>query len=158
QLKQHRFAGFLTDLNGVTSHTAIVARSLNIPSVVALHHARATIPENELLIVDGTNNIVIVNPDKAVLAEYLLKQHDLHLEREKLKRLRSTRATPLDGTEIGLHANIELPNDIEQVLEAGANGIGLFRSEFLFLNRQGLPSEDEQFEAYRKVAEGMEDK
>jgi phosphotransferase system enzyme I (PtsI) len=158
QLKQHRFAGFLTDVGGKTSHTAIVASSLNIPSVVALHHARATIRENELLIVDGTNNIVIVNPDKAVLAEYRLKQHELDLERQKLKRLRSTRTTTLDGTEISLHANIELPSDIEKVLDAGANGIGLFRSEFLFLNRQGLPSEDEQFEAYRKVAEGMEGK
>lgn len=158
QLKQHRFAAFLTDVGGITSHTAIVARSMNIPSVVALHHARATIRENELLIVDGTTNIVIVNPDKAVLAEYRLKQHEMDLERQKLKRLRTTRPTTLDGAEIRLHANIELPNDLEQVVEAGADGIGLFRSEFLFLNRQGLPSEDEQFEAYRRVAEGMEGK
>jgi phosphotransferase system enzyme I (PtsI) len=158
QLKQHRFAAFLTDVGGVTSHTAIVARSLNIPSVVALHHGRTTIRENELLIVDGTSNIVIVSPDKAVLAEYRLKQHEIDLERQKLKRLRTTRATTLDGVEIGLYANIELPGDLEQVLDSGANGIGLFRSEFLFLNRQGLPSEDEQFEAYRKVAEGMEGK
>jgi phosphoenolpyruvate-protein phosphotransferase (PTS system enzyme I) len=156
QFKSHHFAAFLTDLGGVTSHTAIVARSLNVPAVVATHNARTLIREGELLIVDGAKNVVIVSPDRSVLAEYRLKQGEFELERKKLKRLKTTRPTTLDGLEIELFANIELPEDIEQALENGATGVGLFRSEFLFLNRQGLPSEDEQFEVYRRVATGME--
>src|SRR5437764_9140444 len=156
QFKTHHFAAFLTDLGGVTSHTAIVARSLNVPAVVATHNARALIRENELLIVDGAKNVVIVNPDRSVLAEYRLKQGEFEIERKKLKRLKTTRPTTLDGLEVELFANIELPGDLAQALENGATGVGLFRSEFLFLNRQGLPSEDEQFEAYRQVATGME--
>src|SRR5580704_7314240 len=155
QFKSHRFAAFLTDLGGVTSHTAIVARSLNVPAVVATHNARALIRENELLIVDGGRNVVIVNPDRSVLAEYRLKQGELELDRQKLLRLRTTAATTVDGCHVELMANIELPEDLEQVRENGAAGVGLFRTEFLFLNRDGLPSEDEQFEAYRTVASGM---
>jgi phosphoenolpyruvate-protein phosphotransferase (PTS system enzyme I) len=156
QFKQHRFGAFLTDLGGVTSHTAIVARSLNVPAVVATHNARQLIRENELLIVDGTNHVVIVNPDKSVLTEYRLKQSELGLARAKLRRLKTKPATTIDGHMVDLSANIELPEDVLQTLENGANGIGLFRSEFLFLNREGLPTEDEQFEAYRQVARGME--
>jgi phosphotransferase system enzyme I (PtsI) len=133
----------------------VVARSLNIPSIVALHSARQLIRENELLIVDGTNNVVIINPDKSVLAEYRLKQGELGLERAKLRRLKTKPAMTIDGQEVELMANIELPDDLPQTLESGAGGIGLFRSEFLFLNREGLPTEDEQFDAYRQVAEGM---
>jgi phosphoenolpyruvate-protein phosphotransferase (PTS system enzyme I) len=154
--KQHQFAGFVTDLGGVTSHTAIVARSLNIPAIVGLHHARSMIRENELLIVDGREGVLIVNPDRQVLAEYQLRQGQFQIERQKLKRLRSTPATTLDGVPIELQANIELPQDVESAVEAGATGVGLFRSEFLFLNRDDLPGEDEQFEAYRKVAEAMD--
>jgi len=153
--KQHRFGAFITDLGGVTSHTAIVARSLNVPAVVATHNGRALIRESELLIVDGTNHVVIVNPDKSVLAEYRLKQGELGLERAKLRRLKTKPAMTIDGQEIELFANIELPEDLAQTLESGANGVGLFRSEFLFLNREGLPTEEEQFEAYRQVAQGM---
>ncbi len=156
--KQHQFAGFVTDLGGVTSHTAIVARSLGLPAIVGLHHARQVIRENELLIVDGAEGVLIVNPDERVLAEYRLKQSALLLERQKLKRLRSTPAATLDGTPVELQANIELPDDVEQALEAGATGVGLFRTEFLFLNRDDLPSEDEQFEAYRLAAEAMPDR
>ena len=153
--KQHQFAAFITDVGGPTSHSAIVARSLNIPSVMALHHARQMIRENELLIVDGSQGVVIVNPDKHVLAEYKLRQNQYSLEKQKLKRLKTARATTLDSVQIELHANIELPQDIAKVRESGATGIGLFRSEFLFLNRDGLPGEEEQFLAYRKVAEDM---
>lgn len=153
--KQHRYASFVTDLGGATSHTAILARSLNIPSIVALHHARSLIRENELLIVDGNSGVVIVNPDKYVLAEFKLRQEQWLLERQKLKRLKTTRAATLDGTRVELHANIELPEDVLQAKENAAAGIGLFRSEFLFLNRDELPSEDEQFEGYRKVAMEM---
>ncbi|HXX83679.1 MAG TPA: phosphoenolpyruvate--protein phosphotransferase [Casimicrobiaceae bacterium] len=158
QFKGHHFAAFLTDLGGVTSHTAIVARSLNVPAVVATHSARTLIRDDELVIVDGTRNIVIVDPDRSVLAEYRLRQGEFELEQKKLRRLTATRATTLDGHHVELLANIELPEDLDRALEAGAAGVGLFRSEFLFLNRDGLPSEDEQFEAYRKVAEGMDGK
>ena len=158
QFKQHRFGAFITDLGGVTSHTAIVARSLNVPAVVATHNARALIRENELLIVDGTNNVVIVNPDKSVLAEYRLQQNELELARARLQRLKTKPAVTIDGATIELMANIELPDDVPKTLDNGAAGIGLFRSEFLYLNREGLPSEDEQFEAYRQVVEGMDGK
>ena len=154
--KQHRFASFITDLGGATSHTAILARSLNIPSIVALHHARQLIRESELLIVDGPNGVVIVNPDANVLMEYELRQEQWQLEREKLKRLKTTRAATLDGTRIELQANIELPEDVAQAKDNAAAGIGLFRSEFLFLSRAELPGEDEQFEAYRRVAVEMD--
>ncbi|ABB73528.1 phosphoenolpyruvate--protein phosphotransferase [Nitrosospira multiformis ATCC 25196] len=155
QYKQYSFTAFLTDLGGLTSHTAIVARSLNIPSVVALHHARRLIRENDILIVDGNQGVVIVDPDEHVLAEYRLRQSELELEKQKLKRLRTTVAATLDGTVVELYANIELPQDVDQVKENGATGVGLFRSEFLFLNRDSLPDEEEQFEAYRTVARKM---
>jgi phosphoenolpyruvate-protein phosphotransferase (PTS system enzyme I) len=156
QFKQHHFASFITDLGGTTSHTAVVARSLNIPSIVALHIARNLIRENEIVVVDGTIGVVIVNPDPQVLAEYQLRQTEFDIERQKLKRLRHTRAATLDGVAIELHANIELPEDVAEARENGATGIGLFRSEFLFLNRSDLPDEDEQFEAYRTAAVAME--
>jgi phosphotransferase system enzyme I (PtsI) len=156
QFKQHQFASFITDLGGSTSHTAVVARSLAIPSIVALHRAWQMIRENELIIVDGSQGVVIVDPDKQVLAEYLLRQHQFDLERQKLKRLKDRRAVTLDGVPVELQANIELPADVAEARDNGATGIGLFRSEFLFLNRDDLPDEDEQFEAYRKVAAEME--
>ena len=153
--RTHPFAAFVTDLGGATSHTAIVARSLNIPAIVALHHARHLIREDELIIVDGTQGVVIVNPDRHVLAEYRLKQNQARIERDKLKRIRTAPAATLDGTMVHLYANIELPGDVELAKSSGASGIGLFRSEFLFMNRRELPGEDEQYEAYRKVVEGM---
>ncbi|MGA8007605.1 MAG: phosphoenolpyruvate--protein phosphotransferase [Burkholderiales bacterium] len=153
--KRHHFGGFVTDVGGVTSHTAILARSLSIPAIVGLHHARQTIRENELLIVDGVQGVVVVDPDPVVLAEYELRQSELELERKRLQRLKSTPAATLDAVAVELYANIELPQDVPQALAAGAEGIGLFRSEFLFMNRKDLPSEDEQFEAYREVARTM---
>jgi phosphoenolpyruvate-protein phosphotransferase (PTS system enzyme I) len=155
QYRQHPFAAFVTDLGGVTSHTAILARSLNIPSIVALHNARQLIRENDLLIVDGFQGVVVVDPDQAVLDEYRLRQNEWAIEKQKLKRLKSALAATLDGAPVELQANIELPEDVEQVKATGATGIGLFRSEFLFMNRSDLPSEDEQFEAYRTVAKEM---
>ena len=153
--KRHRCAGFVTDLGGVTSHTAILARSLALPAIVGLHHARGMIREGETLIVDGREGVLIVNPGELVLAEYRERARKLETEREKLKRLRSSRSATLDGVPVELHANIELPQDVEEATEAGAMGIGLFRSEFLFLNRDDLPSEEEQYEAYSKVADAM---
>jgi len=154
--KQHQYAGFVTDLGGVTSHTAIVARSLNIPAIVGLHHARSMIREGEVLIVDGAEGVLIVNPGEQVLAEYRERSRAIGIERQKLKRLRTARSATIDGVAVELQANIELPQDVKEVKEAGAAGIGLFRSEFLFLNRDDLPSEDEQFEAYREVADAMD--
>ncbi len=153
--KRHEYGGFVTDVGGVTSHTAILARSLNIPALVGLHHARHMIREGELLIVDGVQGVLVVDPDPLVLAEYRLRQSQHDLERKKLGRLKSTPAATLDGTAIELHANIELPQDLDKVHESGAQGIGLFRTEFLFMNRKDLPGEDEQYEAYREVARKM---
>ena len=154
--RQHQYAGFVTDLGGVTSHTAILARSLDIPAIVGAHTARQMVREGELVIVDGVHGVLIVDPDELVLAQYRQRRRELELRRQKLKRIRSTPATTLDGTAVELHANIELPQDIEQVRKSGATGVGLFRSEFLFLNRDDLPGEDEQFEAYRLVARAMD--
>ena len=154
--KRHAFAGFITDLGGATSHTAILARSLNLPSVMALHNARALIREDDWLIIDGVAGVVIVDPDTAILDEYRLRRNQWQLEQKKLRRLKSSPSTTLDGVEISLMANIDLPSDVSQALGENAAGIGLFRSEFLFLNRDDLPGEEEQFEAYRAVAEGMQ--
>jgi phosphotransferase system enzyme I (PtsI) len=154
--KRHKFGGFVTDVGGVTSHTAIVARSLNIPALVGLHHARHMVRENDLLIVDGLQGVLVVDPDPVVLGEYRLRQEQHGLERQKLKRLKSTPSATLDGTPVELFANIELPQDIGEAQESGAQGVGLFRTEFLFMNRKVLPTEDEQFEAYRDVAKAMD--
>jgi phosphotransferase system enzyme I (PtsI) len=158
QFKNTKFAAFITDLGGATSHTAILARSLGIPSVMALHQARTLIRDHEWIIVDGREGVVIVDPDEKVLEEYRSKQAKWRQKTEKLKKLKSSRAITLDGTAIELHANIELKEDLPAVKEAGAQGIGLFRSEFLFLNRDDLPSEDEQFESYKTVVEMMDGK
>jgi len=154
--KRHKFGGFVTDVGGVTSHTAIVARSLNIPALVGLHHARQMIRENDVVIVDGIQGVLVVDPDAVVLGEYRLRQTQHGLERQKLRRLKSTPSSTLDGTPVELFANIELPQDLGDVQDSGAQGVGLFRTEFLFMNRKALPSEDEQFEAYREVAKAMD--
>lgn len=156
QFKQQQFASFITDLGGTTSHTAVVARSLALPCIVALHGARQLIHENDLIVVDGSQGVVIVDPDEPVLSEYRLRQREFEIERQKLKRLKDTRAVTLDGVAVDLQANIELPDDVAEAKANGATGIGLFRSEFLFLNRLDLPDEDEQFEAYRKAAVEMD--
>ncbi len=153
--KQHQFAGFVTDVGGVTSHTAILARSLVLPAVVALHHARQLVEEDDWLILDGTAGVLIVAPDAAVLAEYKLKRRALQLERRQLMRLAGAPAATLDGAMVELQANIELPDDVKAANDAGAAGVGLFRTEFLFMNRKESPGEDEQFEAYRQVVRAM---
>jgi phosphoenolpyruvate-protein phosphotransferase (PTS system enzyme I) len=153
--KDHQVAAFVTDVGGSTSHTAILSRSLAIPAIVAAHSARELVYEDELIIVDGTQGVVIVEPDETVLAEYRLKQNQWKLERQKLTRIKTAAAETLDGTHVEIHANIELPSDLDAVKQSGATGIGLFRTEFLFMNRKDTPDEDEQFAAYRAVAEGM---
>lgn len=153
--KRQQFAAFITDVGGATSHTAILARSLNISSVMALHNALRLIRDNEIIIVDGDNGVVIVDPDDAELEEYHLRQNQWQIEHQKLKRITTSRAATLDEIDVELHGNIELPQDITAVKESGATGIGLFRSEFLFMNRTDLPTEEEQFAAYREVAAAM---
>ncbi|NWK78129.1 phosphoenolpyruvate--protein phosphotransferase [Aquitalea sp. LB_tupeE] len=153
--KDSSFAAFVTDVGGATSHTAILGRSLDLPSVIALHHARELIREEEQIIVDGQQGVLIINPDELVLSEYRRRQRAWRDAKRKLSSIRKSDAKTKDGTVIELLANIELPQDVEVVKGSGAAGVGLFRSEFLFLGRDTLPTEDEQFEAYRKVAEDM---
>ena len=153
--KEHRFAAFVTDVGGATSHTAILARSMAIPAVVGLRGAREVIRDGELMIVDGFRGVIILNPDERVLEEYRLRKTQIELERSKLKRLKKADPLTLDDVRVDLMANIELPDDVQAVKDNGADGVGLFRTEFLFLNRREIPSEDEQFEAYRKVVKGM---
>ena len=153
--KEHRFAAFVTDVGGATSHTAILARSMAIPAVVGLRGAREVIRDGELMIVDGFRGVLIINPDERVLEEYRLRKTQIELERSKLKRLKKADPLTLDDVRVDLMANIELPDDVQAVKDNGADGVGLFRTEFLFLNRREIPSEDEQFEAYRKVVKGM---
>ncbi|MFV5212466.1 phosphoenolpyruvate--protein phosphotransferase [Azonexus caeni] len=153
--KDHRFASFITDVGGATSHTAILARSMAIPAVLGLENARALIRDGEQLIVDGLRGVVIVNPDARVLDEYRLRAEQIELEKTKLRQLRSAPTQTIDGVEVALHANIELPGDVPDALDGGAEGIGLFRTEFLFLDRGDMPDEQEQYEAYKKVVKGM---
>ncbi|AKR42184.1 phosphoenolpyruvate--protein phosphotransferase [Methylophilus sp. TWE2] len=155
QFKHHQFAAFITDVGGVTSHTAILARSLNIPSIVALQRARDLINDGELMIVDGAAGVVIVNPDPEVLSEYKLKQNQWQLAQQKLQLIKTTKAVTVDGVAIDLLANIEVPEDVISAKASGAVGVGLYRTEFLFMNRSEMPSEQEQFEAYKHVAEAM---
>jgi phosphotransferase system enzyme I (PtsI) len=156
QFKQSVFTGFVTDVGGKTSHTAIVARSLDIPAVVGARSASQLIRQDDWIIIDGDAGVVIVDPSSIILAEYGFKQRQGDLERERLTRLRHTPSVTLDGQKIELLANIEMPEDANAALLVGAVGVGLFRSEFLFMGRQGnLPDEEEQFEQYRRAVEGM---
>ncbi|EPZ17484.1 phosphoenolpyruvate-protein phosphotransferase [Thauera terpenica 58Eu] len=156
--RDHNIAGFVTDVGGPTSHTAIVARSLKIPAVVGLHHVRDLLEADELVIVDGTRGVIIVDPDDSIVEEYRLRRSELEIERSKLNRLRDTHATTLDGETISLLANIEGPKDLPSVKAANADGIGLYRTEFLFIGRDTLPDEEEQYEAYRAVVKALSGK
>jgi phosphotransferase system enzyme I (PtsI) len=155
QFKTQTFQGFVTDLGGRTSHTAIVARSLGIPATVGVAHASALIRQDDLIIVDGDHGIVIVDPAPIVLEEYSYRQSEKALEARKLQRLKFSPTQTVCGTRIELCANIELPEDAQAALDAGATGIGLFRTEFLFMNQKGMPEEEEQFAAYKRAVELM---
>ena len=154
--KDQNFASFITDVGGATSHTAILSRGMGIPAVLGLHNARQLIRDREMLVVDGTRGVVIVNPDQRVLDEYRIKKSQIEIERAKLRLLKTARATTLDKIKIDLLANIEEPEEVPAALDSGAEGVGLFRTEFIFLGRGDMPEEEEQFEAYRKVVKGME--
>src|SRR6266478_4597779 len=152
-MNRERVLGLATDLGSRTSHTAIMARSLNIPAVVGLHDITEKLETGQHVLLDGTNGFLIVDPTSETLKRY----GEIESRRVKvvaqLKELRETTSTTRDGRHIVLSANIELPEDVDAVAANGAEGIGLYRTEFLYLNRSTLPTEDEQYETYRKVAE-----
>jgi phosphotransferase system enzyme I (PtsI) len=157
QFKKSVFAGFVTDLGGKTSHTAIVARGLDIPAVVGARAASEMTRQDDWVIVDGDAGVLIVAPSPELLAEYAGKQYRATRAKERLTRIKNTPAITLDGERVELQANIEQPGDTIAALDAGAVGVGLFRSEFLFIGRQGrLPDEEEQFTAYRQALDGMQ--
>src|SRR6478672_4242220 len=156
QFKQSVFAGFVTDVGGKTSHTAIVARSMDIPAVVGARSASQLVRQDDWVIIDGDAGVVIVDPSPIILAEYGFKQRQGDLERGRLSRLRHKPAITLDGQRVDLLANIEMPEDSVGAVKAGAVGVGLFRSEFLFMGREAqrmtrLPDEEEQYQAYKRA-------
>lgn len=159
QFRDRSFIGFVTDVGGQNSHTAIVARSLDIPAAVGMSQASQLIEQDDWVIIDGDAGVVICNPSTLVLEQYRARQAAMLKARKKLSKLKKTPAVTRDGTVITLLANIELPDDCPHALECGAEGVGLFRSEFLFMGRAGhahkIPSEDEQFEQYRKAVVAM---
>src|SRR5881409_988270 len=152
-MNRERVLGIVTDLGSRTSHTAIMARSLNIPAIVGLHDITAKLETGQHVLVDGSDGLLIVNPAPETIAHYAELESRRARVVSQLKQLRTTRSTTRDGRHIVLSANIELPEDVEAVAANGAEGIGLYRTEFLYLNRTTLPTEDEQYETYRKVAE-----
>ncbi len=157
QFKQSLFAGFATDVGGKTSHTAIVARSMDIPAVVGARSASQLIKQDDWVIIDGDAGVLIIDPSPIILAEYGFKQRQRELERERLNRLKNTPSLTMDGQRIELLANIEMPDDALGAVKVGAVGVGLFRTEFLFMGRNGkLPDENEQYLAYRKAVENMQ--
>lgn len=156
RFKDHAFTGFVTDLGGKTSHTAIVARSIEIPAVVGVRHASEMIRHGDWLVIDGEHGVVVVAPDEQLLSEYRLLQVKAIEETRKLQQLKHSRTATLDNVAIELLANIELPDDATQAIDLGAVGVGLFRSEFLFMDRnQALPNEEKQYQEYRRVVDLM---
>ncbi|WP_218242034.1 phosphoenolpyruvate--protein phosphotransferase [Comamonas fluminis] len=157
QFKSKVFAGFITAVGGKTSHTAIVARSMDIPAVVGARAASQLIRQDDWVIIDGNEGVVIVDPTPIILAEYGFRQRQNELERERLSRLRFTPSLTMDGQKVELLANVEQPSDGAAAVRAGAVGVGLFRTEFLFMGRSGnLPGEEEQYRAYREIIDGMQ--
>src|SRR5881628_240301 len=145
--------GVATDLGSRTSHAAILARSLNIPAIVGLHDITAKLETGQRVLLDGNDGYLIVDPAPETIAHYAEIESRRAKVVSQLKELRTTRSTTRDGRHIVLSANIELPEDVDAVAANGAEGIGLYRTEFLYLNRTTLPSEDEQYKTYRQVAE-----
>ena len=156
--KDQRIEGFVTDAGGATSHTAILGRSLNIPSVIGLGNARALISEHEWVVVDGITGTLIIEPDEIVLAEYRRLLREYKSRQRQLNKLKNTAATTLDGEEIDLLANLEGAGEVKNLLKLGADGVGLLRSEYLYLNRDNLPTEDELFHAYAETVKKLKGK
>ena len=157
-LDRRHVKGFAVEKGGVTSHTAIIARTMEIPALVGCGSELKKINNGDILIVDGIKGVLIPNPDPDVLKNYLDLQNEYNRQVEKIKSLKDEPSITLDGRKVLLAGNIATPEEANEVLSRGGEGIGLFRTEFLYLNRDSLPSEDEQFEAYRKVAEVMKDR
>jgi phosphoenolpyruvate-protein phosphotransferase (PTS system enzyme I) len=154
-MNRERVLGIATDLGSRTSHTAIMARSLNIPAVVGLHNVTEKLETGQHVLLNGTDGLLVVDPTVETLARYGELESKRVQITKRLAELRETKSTTRDGRHIVLSANIELPSDVDVVAANGAEGIGLYRTEFLYLNRATLPTEDEQYETYRKVAEGV---
>ncbi|ERM91424.1 phosphoenolpyruvate-protein phosphotransferase [Caldanaerobacter subterraneus subsp. yonseiensis KB-1] len=154
-MKKEMVLGFATDVGGRTSHTAIMARSLEIPAVVGLGNVTSQVKSGDLVIVDGLEGVVIVNPDEKTVEDYKSKKESYEKKVERLKQLKDLPAETPDGKKVMLAANIGTPKDIASALANGAEGVGLFRTEFLYMDRNSLPSEEEQFEAYKEVVEKM---
>jgi len=155
-LSQQAVLAFVTEYGGPLSHTAILARSLGIPAIVGLHNARRLLRENELVIVDGEHGHVLADPDDKALEHYRRKQDQQAQDRRLLQTLRDKPAVSRDGVAVRLQANIELPEDAAIAAANGAAGIGLYRTEFLYMNRKGLPTEEEQYQAYSRVVSAVE--
>ena len=154
--RQSVFKGFVTDVGGKNSHMAIVARSMGIPAVVGARSASHLVHDDDWIVIDGDAGVILVNPPQMVIDEYRFRQRQDVLDRSRLDRLLHTPAVTLDGQKVELLANIELPEDTPAALAAGAVGVGLFRSEFLFMGRRHhLPDEEEQYHAYTRALEGM---
>jgi len=150
-MQHHGIAAFATEFGGPTSHTAILARSLGIPAIVGLQNALRYIKDDEELILDGARGIILVDPDKQELSHYRHLQKEERRYFTKLGKLKNKAAITLDGVTIALHANIELPKDFETVVEVGATGVGLYRTEFLYMNRESPPDEEEHYATYTDV-------
>ncbi|QQM97490.1 phosphoenolpyruvate--protein phosphotransferase [Staphylococcus pseudintermedius] len=158
QLNKQYVQGFVTNIGGRTSHSAIMSRSLEIPAVVGTKSISESVQQGDMVIVDGLTGDVIVNPSDDEIKAYQHKRESFFADREALKQLRDEPSKTLDGHEVELATNIGTPNDLEGVHNNGAEGIGLYRTEFLYMGRDNMPTEDEQFEAYKKVLESMEGK
>ena len=156
RFKDQLFTGFVTDLGGKTSHTAIVARSMEIPAIVGVRHASEMIRHGDWLVLDGERGVVVVAPDEQLLSEYRKLQTQALKESRKLQQLKHTETRTVDNVDIQLFANIESPEDATHAVKLGAVGVGLFRSEFLFMDRnQALPNEEQQYQEYRRVVDLM---
>ena len=154
QMKKDKILGFVTDIGGRTSHTSIVARSLEIPAVVGLDNVTQQIMPGDIIVLDGMTGVVIINPPKSVFKTYLERSQNYQYFEEELLRFKSLPAATKDGHYVRLAGNIELPEEIPSLREHGAEGIGLYRTEFLYMGKR-LPVEEEHFETYRKLAEGV---
>jgi phosphotransferase system enzyme I (PtsI) len=158
QLDKKKVVAFLTNIGGRTSHSAIMARTLEIPAVVGLGDIIECAKNGDTIIVDGVEGIVIINPDKETTRIYQEKKNSFEEEKKELKKLLGIKTITKAGKSIDIAGNIGQPEDVHQVLQNGGEGIGLFRTEFLYMDREDMPSEEEQFEAYKYVAEKMEGK
>ena len=156
--KDQRIEGFITDIGGPTSHTAILGRSLNIPSVIGVGNARQLISEHEWVIVDGIQGVLIIDPDELVLAEYRLRLKHYRSRLRALNKIKKTAAATLDSEEIELFANIESADDVKALHNIGADGVGLLRTEFAYLNRDSLPEEEELYQLYSDIAKKLKGK